>query len=151
MDQKGSKQVDVLDVDLLPLPVSRSLRPFSNGSWDSTTRCLPHPFHQSKFRSKSPSGVVEHQTPPARVAYVFRKRRREVSQSVAPQRVRPQVESYRQQCRTPSVKSPGRAYLNLDCRITEKRRSNKLLDTFEKEYRRPSTARTRPFGGGKER
>src|SRR5262249_40409113 len=36
--------------NLLPLPVSRSLRPFSNGSWGSTRRCLPDSFHQSKFR-----------------------------------------------------------------------------------------------------
>jgi putative ABC transport system substrate-binding protein len=41
--------------NLLPLPVSRSLRPFLNGSWGSTTRCLPDSFHQSKSRSKSPS------------------------------------------------------------------------------------------------
>src|SRR6266699_1763060 len=55
MDEKGSKQVDVSMSNLLPLPVSRSLRPFSNGSWGSTRRCLPDSFHQSKFRSKPPS------------------------------------------------------------------------------------------------
>jgi len=48
--------------------------------------------------------------------------------------------AYRQQCRTTSVKSPWRAYLDLDFRVTEKRRSNKVLDTLKKEYRRTSTS-----------
>jgi hypothetical protein len=39
-----------------------------------------------------------------------------------------------------SAKSPWRAYLDLDFRVTEKRRSNKVLDTLKKEYRRTSTA-----------
>src|SRR3984893_14410495 len=33
-----------------------------------------------------------------------------------------------------------RAYLDLDFRVTKKRRSNKVLDTLKKEYRRTSTA-----------
>src|SRR5258708_37809675 len=33
-----------------------------------------------------------------------------------------------------------RTYLDLDFRVTEKRRSNKVLDTLKKEYRRTSTA-----------
>src|SRR5215469_1428589 len=72
--------------------------------------------------------IVEHQRSPARVASIFRKGCRQVCQSVAPQRVRPQVEPYRQQCRTTSVKSPWRAYLDLDFRVTENRRSNKVLE-----------------------
>src|SRR5258707_13652443 len=39
-----------------------------------------------------------------------------------------------------SAKSSWRAYLDLDFRVTEKRRSNKVLDTLKKEYRRTSTA-----------
>src|SRR5437879_13311283 len=39
-----------------------------------------------------------------------------------------------------SAKSPWRAYLDLDFRVTEERRSNKVLDTLKKEYRRTSTA-----------
>ena len=39
-----------------------------------------------------------------------------------------------------SAKPPWRAHLDLDFRITENRRSNKLLDTLEKEYCRTSTA-----------
>src|SRR6266498_1371736 len=54
--------------------------------------------------------------------------------------VRPQVEPYRQQCRTTGAKSPWRAYLDLDFRVTEERRSNKVLDTLKKEDRRTSTA-----------
>src|SRR6266568_5185504 len=50
------------------------------------------------------------------------------------------VEPYRQQCRTTSVKSPWRAHLDLDFGVTEKRRSNKVLDTLKQEYRRTSTA-----------
>ena len=46
----------------------------------------------------------------------------------------------REKCRTTSVKSPWRAYLDLDFRVTEKRRSNKVLDTLKKEYRGTSTA-----------
>src|SRR3984893_14638277 len=93
-----------------------------------------------KISVEVPLCIVEHQTSPARVALVFRKGCREVFQSVAPKRVRPQVKPYRQQCRTTSVKSPWRAYLDLDFRVTEKRRSNKVLDTLKKEYRRTSTA-----------
>ena len=61
--EKESRETPLLEVasklmfwmsNLLPLPVSRSLRPFSNGSWGSTRRWLPESFHQSKFRSKSP-------------------------------------------------------------------------------------------------
>jgi NAD-dependent dihydropyrimidine dehydrogenase PreA subunit len=39
-----------------------------------------------------------------------------------------------------NAKSPWRAYLDLDFRVTKKRRSNKVLDTLKKEYRRTSTA-----------
>src|SRR5262249_13300927 len=43
---------------LLPLPVSRSVRPLSNGRCGSTHQCSPGSFlHQSKLRSKSPSGA----------------------------------------------------------------------------------------------
>src|SRR5262249_56694443 len=93
-----------------------------------------------KISVEVPLCVIELQTFPARIVLVFRKGCREVSQSVAPQRVRPQVEPYRQQCRTTSAKAPWRAYLDLDFRVTEKRRSNKVLDTLKKEYRRTSTA-----------
>jgi hypothetical protein len=37
------------------------------------------------------------------------------------------------------VKSPWRAYLDLDFRVTENRRSNKGLDTLKQEYRRTGT------------
>src|SRR5207302_9617091 len=112
-------------------PASRSVRPFSNGNLGSTTQCLFARFLPPiKISVEVPLRIIEHQTFPARIALVFRKGCREVSQSVAPQRVRPQVEPYRQQCRTTSVKSPWRAYLDLDFRVTEKRRSNKVLDTL---------------------
>src|SRR5262249_57382659 len=37
------------------------------------------------------------------------------------------------------VKSPWRAYLDLDFRVTENRRSHKGLDTLKQEYRRTGT------------
>src|SRR5262249_26047794 len=41
--------------NLLPLPVSRSVRPLSNGRYGFTRQCLPGSFvHQSKLRSKPP-------------------------------------------------------------------------------------------------
>src|SRR6516164_1458490 len=143
MDEKGSKQVDVLDVQ--PAAAAREQIATAVFEWQlglhntMLARFLP----PIKISVEVPLCVIEHQTFPARIALVFRKGCREVSQSVAPQRVRPQVEPYRQQCRTTSVKSPWRAYLDLDFRVTEKRRSNKVLDTLKKEYRRTSTAHRR--------
>src|SRR5262245_49181636 len=130
MDEKGSKQVDVLDVQ--PAAAAREKIAAAVFEWQlglyntMLARFLP----PSKIPVEVPLCVVEHQTFPARVASVFREGCRDVSQSVAPQRVRSQVEPYRQQCRTTSVKSPWRAYLELDFRVTEKRRSNKVLDTL---------------------
>src|SRR3989442_7276038 len=140
MDEKGSKQVDVLDVQ--PAAAAREQIAAAVFEWQlgihktMLARFLP----PIKISVEVPLCIVEHQTSPARVVLVFRKGCREVSQSVAPQRVRPQIEAYRQQCRTTSAKSPWRAYLDLDFRVTEKRRSNKVLDTLKKEYRRTSTA-----------
>src|ERR1700746_1406743 len=115
MDEKGSKQVDVFDV-----------QPAAVCEWQlglnktMLARFLP----PIKISVEVPLCVVEHQTSPARIALVIRKGCREVTERVAPQHVRPQVEPYRQQCRTMSVKSPWRAYLDLDFRVTENRRSN---------------------------
>src|SRR6266498_1468530 len=140
MDEKGSKQVDVLDVQ--PAAAAREQIAAAVFEWQlglhktMLARLLP----PIKISVEVPLCIVEHQTSPAWVVVVFRKGCREVSQSVAPQRVRPQVEPYRQQCRTTSAKSPWRAYLDLDFRVTEKRRSNKVLDTLKKEYRRTNTA-----------
>src|SRR5262252_3618391 len=140
MDEKGSKQVDVLDVQ--PAAAAREQIAAAVFEWQlglhktMLARFLP----PIKISVEVALCIVEHQTSPARVASIFRKGCRQVCQSVAPQRVRPQVESYRQQCRTTSAKSPWRAYLDLDFRVTENRRSNKVLDTLKKEYRRTSTA-----------
>src|ERR1700738_4708566 len=140
MDEKGSKQVDVLDVQ--PAAAAREQIAAGVFEWQfglhkTILAKFPPPI---KISVEAPPCIVEHQTSPARVGLSFRKGRREVSQSVAPERVRPQVEPYRQQCRTTSVKSPWRAYLDLDFRVTEKRRSNKVLDTLKKQYRGTSTA-----------
>src|SRR5499427_5967880 len=130
MDEEGSKQVDVLDVQ--PATAAREQIAAAVFEWQlglhntRLARFLP----PIKISVEVPLCIVEHQTFPARIVSVCRKGCREVSQSVAPQRVRPQVEPYRQQCRTTSVKSPWRAYLDLDVRVTEKRRSNKVLDTL---------------------
>src|SRR6266571_7321894 len=140
MDEKGSKQVDVFDVQ--PAAAAREQIAATVFEWQLGLHktMLASFLPPIKISVEVPLCIVEHQTSPARVVLVFRKGCREVSQSVAPERVRPQVEPYCQQCRTTSVESPWRANLDLDFRVTEKRRSNKVLDTLKKEYRRPSTA-----------
>src|SRR4030095_1689209 len=140
MDEKGRKQVDVLDVQ--PAAAAREQIAAAAFEWQlGLNKTMLAPFLPPlKISVEVPLCIVEHQTSPTRVALVFRKGCREVSQSVAPQRVRPQVEPYCQQCRTTSAKSPWRAYLDLDFRVTEERRSNKVLDTLKKEERGTSTA-----------
>src|SRR6266516_3020625 len=139
MDEQGSKQVDVLDVQ--PAAAARKQIAAAVFEWQlglyktMLARFLP----PIKISVEVPLCIVEHQTSPARIVSMFRKGCCEVSQSIAPQRVRSQVEPYRQQCRTTSAKSSWRAYLELDFRVTE-RRSNKVLDTLKQEYRRTSTA-----------
>src|SRR6266704_2195396 len=89
MDEKGSKQVDVFDVQ--PAAAAREQIAAAVFEWQlglhktMLARFLP----PIKISVEVPLCIVEHQTSP-RVALVFRKGCREVSQSVAPQRVRPQ-------------------------------------------------------------
>src|SRR5437762_14051053 len=130
MDEKGSKQVDVLDVQ--PAAATREQIAAAVFKWQLGLHnaMLPGCLPPIKISVEVALCIVEHQTFPARIVSVSHKGCREVSQSVAPQRIRPQVEPYRQHCRTTSVKSPWRAYLDLDFRVTEKRRSNKVLDTL---------------------
>src|SRR2546429_2360905 len=130
MNEKGSKQVDVLDVQ--PAAAAREQIAAAVFKWQlGLHNTMLAGFRPPlKISVEVPLCIVEHQTFPARIMSVSRKGCREVSQSIAPQRVRPQVEPYRQQCRTASVKSPWRAYLDLDFWVTEKRRSNKVLNTF---------------------
>src|SRR6476620_8903748 len=140
MDEKGSKQVDVLDVQPAAAASEKIAAAVFEWQLGLHNTMLARFLPPIKIAVEVSLCVIEHQTLPARIALVFRKRCREVSQSVAPQRVRPQVEPYRKQRRTTSAKSPWRAYLDLDFRVTEKRRSNKVLDILKKEYRRTSTA-----------
>src|SRR6266498_1861355 len=131
MDEKGSKQVDVLDVQ----PTAAAREQIAAAAFERQlglhktmlARFLP----PLKISVEVPLCIVEHQTSAARVVVVFRKGCREVSQSVAPQRVRPQVEPYRQQRRTTSAKSPWRAYLDLNFRVTLTLRATQLLDTMQ--------------------
>src|ERR1700738_2781391 len=84
MDEKGSKQVDVLDVQ--PAAAAREQIATAVFEWqlgfDKTlfARSLP----PTKISVEVPLCIVEHQTSPARGRLPFRKGRREVSQSVAP-------------------------------------------------------------------
>src|SRR5947208_7021682 len=130
MDEKGRKQVDVLDVQ--PAAAAREQIAAAVFEWQLRlyNTMLAGFLPPIKISVEISLCIVEHQTFPARIMSVSRKGCREVSQSIAPQRVRSQVEPYRQQCRTASVKSPWRAYLDLDFWVTEKRRSNKVLNTF---------------------
>ena len=84
MDEKGSKQVDVLDVQ--PAAAAREQIAATVSEWQSGLHKtilarLPPPIEISV---EVPLCIVEHQTSPARVVIVFRKGCREVSQSVAP-------------------------------------------------------------------
>src|SRR3974377_400416 len=84
MDEKGSKQVDVLDIQ--PAAAAREQIAATVFEWQSglpktiLARFLP-PIELSV---EVPLCIVEHQTSPARVVIVFRKGCRQVSQSVAP-------------------------------------------------------------------
>ncbi len=84
MDEKGSKQVDVLDVQ--PATAAREQIAAAVFEWQlglhktMLARFLP----PIKISVEVPRCIVEHQTSPARVVLVFRKGCREVSQSVAP-------------------------------------------------------------------
>src|SRR3984893_7961221 len=84
MDEKGSEQVDVLDVQ--PAAAAREQIAAAAFEWQlglhetMLARFLP----PIKISVEAPPCIVEHQTSPARVGLSFRKGRREVSQSVAP-------------------------------------------------------------------
>ena len=84
MDEKGSKQVDVLDVQ--PAAAAREQIAAAVFEWQlglhktMLARFLP----PIKISVEVPLCIVEHQTSPARVVLVFCKGCREVSQSVAP-------------------------------------------------------------------
>src|SRR5436309_13579104 len=84
MDEKGSKQVDVLDVQ--PAAAAREQVAAAVFEWQlglhktMLARFLP----PIKISVEAPLRIVEHQTSPAWVVLVFRKGCREVSQSVAP-------------------------------------------------------------------
>src|SRR5436190_14420108 len=84
MDEKGSKQVDVLDVQ--PAAAAREQIAAAVFEWQLRlhktiiAKFLP----PVKISVEAPPCIVEHQTYPARVGFVFRKGRGEVSQNVAP-------------------------------------------------------------------
>src|SRR6516164_5835186 len=84
MDKKGSKQVDVLDVE--PAAAAREQIAAAVFEWQlrlhktMLVRFLP----PIKISVEVPLCIVEHQTSPPRVVLVFRKGCREVSQSVPP-------------------------------------------------------------------
>src|SRR6266702_364295 len=84
MDEKGSKQVDVLDVQ--PAAAAGEQIAAAVFEWQlglhktMLVRFLP----PVKISIEVPLCIVEHQTSPARVVLVFRKGGREVCQNVAP-------------------------------------------------------------------
>src|SRR5260221_11065354 len=108
MDEKGSKQVDVLDVQ--PAAAAREQIAAAVFEWQlglhntMLARFLP----PIKISVEVPPCVIKHQPFPARIALGFRKGFREASQRLAPQRCGPQVEPNRQQSRRTSAKSPVR-------------------------------------------
>src|SRR4029077_3390074 len=84
MDEKGGKQVDVLDVQ--PAAAAREQIAAAVFEWELGLHetMLAKALPPIKISVEAPLCVVEHQTSAARVGWVFRKGRREVSQNVAP-------------------------------------------------------------------
>src|SRR5258708_19921888 len=95
MDEKGSKQVDVLDVQ--PAAAAREQIAAAVFEWQlglhktMLARFLP----PIKILVEVSLCIVEHQTSSARVVLVFRKGCRKVSQSVATYHVQPPIVTYR--------------------------------------------------------
>src|SRR5947207_1931127 len=89
MDEKGSKQVDVLDVQPAAAASEKIAAAVFEWQLGLHNTMLARFLPPIKIAVEVPLCVIEHQTFPARIALVFRKGCREVSQSVAPQRVRP--------------------------------------------------------------
>ncbi len=143
MDEKSGEKVDVLDVQPTTTACEQVAATIIKRQLGLDETMLARTLPPIKISVEVTLCVIEYQASPAWVVGVFRKGCCEISQNVTPQRVRPQVEPYRQQCRTTSIESPWRAYLDLDFRITEKCRSNKVLDTLKKQHRRTSIAQRR--------
>src|SRR6516164_3224012 len=96
MDEKGSKQVDVLDVQpaaAASKQIGAAVFEWQLGLHKTMVAGRLPPI---KISVEVPRCIVEHQTSPARVGLALRKGSRKVCQSIAPYRVRPQVEPYRQ-------------------------------------------------------
>src|SRR5215831_7557318 len=84
MDEKGSKQVDVLDVQPAAAASKQIAAAVFEWQLGLHKTMLARSLPPVKISVEVPLCVVEHQTSSARVAQVFRKGRREVSQNVAP-------------------------------------------------------------------
>src|SRR5262245_46478869 len=84
MDEKGSKHVDVLDIQPAAATyeqIGAAVFEWQLGLHDTmVARFLP----PIKISVEIPLRIVEHQTSPARIALVFRKGCREITQGVSP-------------------------------------------------------------------
>src|SRR5260370_3674278 len=84
MDEKGSKQVDVLDVQ----PAAAAREQIAAAVFERQLRLhktmLARFLPPVKISVEVPFRIVDHQTAPAHAVMIFRKGCREVSQSVAP-------------------------------------------------------------------
>jgi len=116
--RRGSEQVDVSRCPTCcPLPVSRSLRPVFEWQFGlHKTLLVKFPSTNQKFRSEAPLCIVEHQnvSRAGRVSFSAKETSRGLPECSAAGVSDPKLKPYRQQCRTTSVKSPWRAYLDLD-------------------------------------
>src|SRR5271166_3611307 len=84
MDEKGSKQVDVLDVQPAAAACEQIAAAVFEWQLGLHKPMLVKFLPPIEIPVKAPLCIVEHQTSPARVRLSFREGRREVSQSVAP-------------------------------------------------------------------
>src|SRR5215510_10221277 len=98
MDEEDTKQVDVFDVQPAAAASEQIAAAVFEWQLGLHNTLLARFLPPITISVEVPLCVVEHHAFPPRIVLVSRKGCREVSQSVAPQRVRPQIERYRQQC-----------------------------------------------------
>src|SRR5437016_5982957 len=99
MDKKSGEKVDVLDVQPTTTACEQIAATVIKRQLGLDETMLARSLPPIKISVEVSLCVIEYQASPAWVVLVFRKGCCEISQYVAPQRVRPQVEPYRQQCR----------------------------------------------------
>src|SRR6266511_4403753 len=107
VDKEGGEEIDVFNVQ----PAATAREQIAATVIERQLRLHKTMFVRSlppvKISVEVALCIVEHQAPPARIMRMCDEGRREVSQNVTPQRVRPEVEPNCQECRAASTEPPG--------------------------------------------